>query len=126
MAVVKRKRGRGDRGRRGSVEGDCAVVSVGFAGWVGWGMAMEISDARARKAAVAKKKSWMPPAEEREDRRTSTGQAMAPRPHATLSRAMRRARAPGTVMPAMTLPAVRPAPRPRPIEKSARCAWPKP
>src|SRR5882724_10707668 len=131
MAAPKTKRGSGDRGRRcfreGARDAGDEVVANCSAGCVGLGrllgMAMATSEVMARKAAVAKKKYWMPAAE---DRRTSTGHAMAPRPHTTFSMAMRRARAAGTVVPAMTFPAVRPAPSPRPVQKSAMWAGPKP
>jgi hypothetical protein len=99
-------------------------VDANCAGWAGlklvaglsMGMEIAASEVMARKAAVAKKKCWMPPAD---NSRTRTGQAMAPRPHTTFSMAIRRARSAGTVVPAMTLPAVRPAPSPKPVQKRA-------
>jgi hypothetical protein len=69
-----------------------------------------------RPAAVRRKKSLM---SLWEDKRTRMGQAIAPRLHATLMRAMRRALALGIAVPTMTFPAVSPAPIPRPTQKRA-------
>lgn len=86
---------------------------------------MERNGVMARKIAVTKKKCWMPLTLPLDSRRTRTGEAMAPSPQATLSRAMSLARAAGTTVPAMTLPAVSPAPRPKPMQKMAIYASPK-
>src|SRR5271170_4297499 len=84
---------------------------------------MEASEVTPTKAAVERKNVWGP---RKDESRTSNGQAMAPSPHAMFRAATRRALADGTTVPAITLPAVRPAPRPRPTAKSAKCARPKP
>ena len=84
---------------------------------------MENREEITKSVAVASKKRRMPSVPVI---RSRTGHVIAPRPHATFNMARRRARAAGTDVPAMMLPAVRPVPRPTPIQKRAICAPPNP
>jgi hypothetical protein len=102
---------------------DCGDIAIDVAACRDRGMIKESNDVAATTDAVAIKKLRIPFAEES---RINSGQAIAPRPHATFNAAIIRARAAGTTVPAITLPAVSPAPRPKPIVKRATCARPKP